>query len=572
MEEEIRQIHELELAAIDDIKNINNIKTIYQTVTNDDKAKKVRIAAIHSLRRLYVDYLENNKLATLKPNEAATTKLKKWFNTQYNQFIDMLCKALSSVETDWLHALSIRTLLELLKWDVAIREDEEIQGIRFGLVTYRALFQALINGGEEVDVDLLLLLKDEVFQYHDCAYFGLSLLKELTEELKEDIKEVSSGPSTDLVKRMKNVLDILRVIPFSDEVPEDEEFFLPPPAPTSDESAGQNKKVLDDDASSDEEEAAGKKKKEGVKTNKRGASSILLKSKKRPRLSNNSSIGTKLRSVDHYREVFSQTWLLVLSLPFSAADQKVILKHLPQHVMPYLANPLLLADYLTRSYDLGGIVAILALESLFQLIVEHNLDYPNFFLSIYKLCTVSVFNAKYHGKFLKLLHMSLRSANLPAYLVASFIKRLAGLALQCSAPLGHFCVLQIQWLMRHHQQCLTLLHREKKSESPSGSDFDITEEQDLEKAHALDSSLWELEALEQHYLFDLAKLSASFRDVESTNPLALPVVIDEAVIGKTYGTLIEHDLEKKKKLNVAMNYKKPQTFCGENSLVRKLFG
>jgi U3 small nucleolar RNA-associated protein 19 len=453
--------------------------------------------------------------------------------------------------------------------------------LTFGLVTYRALLISILKSSREVDVDLLLMLKDEVFNKHVCAYFGLLILKEQVDELKAEVKEELTD---ELKQNMKNVLDTLRVITVPEESPDEEEDFLVPPVKEevqsvqADSSNNKRKKVLDNEESSDEEDKANN----NDKSKKRAASTSLLSKKKRVKLNSNASIGEKLRSLDQFKSDFAETWLLTLSLPFASAEHKLVLKHLPKYVIPQMPNPLLLADYLTRSYELGGVVAILALESLFQLIVQYNLDYPNFFVSLYKLCTVHSFNAKYHGKFMKLLHMSLRSVNIPAYMVAAFIKRLAGLALQCSAPTLQYCILQIQWLLKHHQQLHTLLHRESNANSGKTEgkiqevvqvqEYDINEDTDLEKAHALTSSLWELEAIEQHYLYDIAKLAVSLHDPKSTAVVTAPVVIDDNTTNQTYSSMIDEELNKKKKLNIALHYKKPEQLITPTSMVGKLFG
>ena len=104
-----------------------------------------------------------------------------------------------------------------------------------------------------------------------------------------------------------------------------------------------------------------------------------------------------------HRKVFSRSWLALLALPLSRSQHKLVLKHLPDHVITQMSNPLLLADYLTRSYRVGGSTSVLALSSLFTLIVEHNLDYPEFFPSLYRLCTVDNFSAKYRASFMSLL-------------------------------------------------------------------------------------------------------------------------------------------------------------------------
>lgn len=43
----------------------------------------------------------------------------------------------------------------------------------------------------------------------------------------------------------------------------------------------------------------------------------------------------------------------------------------------------------------GGVAAVLALQSLFQLIMNYNLDYPDFFAKLYRLLQPTVFHTKY---------------------------------------------------------------------------------------------------------------------------------------------------------------------------------
>ena len=57
------------------------------------------------------------------------------------------------------------------------------------------------------------------------------------------------------------------------------------------------------------------------------------------------------------------------------------------------------SDFLTRSYDIGGIVRVMALSSLFILMTQHGLEYPNFYNKLYALLEPSVFMAKHRSKF-----------------------------------------------------------------------------------------------------------------------------------------------------------------------------
>ena len=99
---------------------------------------------------------------------------------------------------------------------------------------------------------------------------------------------------------------------------------------------------------------------------------------------------------------------------------------------------------------------MMALSSLFILMTEHGLEYPNFYEKLYALLVPSVFVAKHRARFLQvfriqvinelliynpssfplylkrflqLLDACLRSSLLPAYLAASFAKKLSRLSL-----------------------------------------------------------------------------------------------------------------------------------------------
>lgn len=66
----------------------------------------------------------------------------------------------------------------------------------------------------------------------------------------------------------------------------------------------------------------------------------------------------------------------------------------------YLLN---CSDFLTRSYDIGGVVSVMALSSLYMLMTQHGLEYPNFYEKLYALLEPSIFMAKYRAKFFQVL-------------------------------------------------------------------------------------------------------------------------------------------------------------------------
>ncbi|PNX78854.1 nucleolar complex protein 4, partial [Trifolium pratense] len=75
-----------------------------------------------------------------------------------------------------------------------------------------------------------------------------------------------------------------------------------------------------------------------------------------------------------------------------------VLVNLHQAVFPHLSNPIMLCDFLTRSYDVGGVVSVMALNSLFVLMMEHGLEYPNFYEKLYALLVPSIFMAKHRAR------------------------------------------------------------------------------------------------------------------------------------------------------------------------------
>ena len=84
-----------------------------------------------------------------------------------------------------------------------------------------------------------------------------------------------------------------------------------------------------------------------------------------------------------HRRAFSRAWLALLALPLNSSQHKVVLKHLPEHVIGVLTQPLLLADYLTQSYEQGTIVVLIT--SYVFLIPFHFLQLSNFSLQAYML-------------------------------------------------------------------------------------------------------------------------------------------------------------------------------------------
>lgn len=164
-----------------------------------------------------------------------------------------------------------------------------------------------------------------------------------------------------------------------------------------------------------------------------------------------------------HRNVFTTVWIAFLALPLTSEIHKKVLLNLHSDVLPHLTEPKLLMDFLTDSYNTGGVTSLLALNSLFVLIHKHNLDYPDFFKKLYALFEPNIFYVKYQARFFHLADLFLMSTHLPAYLVAAFVKRLSRLALS-APPSGAMLVIPFVCnLIKRHPSVQVLIHRKQVS-------------------------------------------------------------------------------------------------------------
>ncbi|KAL2099845.1 hypothetical protein ACEWY4_004239 [Coilia grayii] len=211
----------------------------------------------------------------------------------------------------------------------------------------------------------------------------------------------------------------------------------------------------------------------------------------------------KAAKFKEHKRVFERTWLVFLKYKLPGSMYKKVLVILHDSILPHMSEPTLMIDFLTAAYDVGGAISLLALNGLFVLMHQHNLEYPDFYNKLYNLLEPSVFHVKYRARFFHLANLFLSSTHLPVYLVAAFAKRLSRLAL--TAPPSALVMLLplICNLIRRHPSCRVLIHR-PSAEDPCNDPY-IMEEEDPAQCHALDSSLWEIKTLQNHYHPDVAK-------------------------------------------------------------------
>ncbi|RKP28509.1 Noc4 nucleolar protein [Metschnikowia bicuspidata] len=247
---------------------------------------------------------------------------------------------------------------------------------------------------------------------------------------------------------------------------------------------------------------------------------------------------------------YQKSFLVVLRhTELNNFQYKALLAILHKRIIPYMAVPAGLMDFLTDAFDQQDdeIVPILALNSLWELMKSHNLEYPDFYQKLYSLLTPTLLCTRYRSRFFRLCDLFLSSTHLSANLVASFIKRLARLALTGNAPSVVIVIPFIYNLLKRHPSCIVLL---QNPDVPAGfvDPFDENETDPL-RTGAIGSSLWELETLMSHYHPNIATLAKIFRE-----PFQKPSYNMEDFLDWSYLTLLESEKSRKYKGLAALEF------------------
>ncbi|WWC58943.1 uncharacterized protein I303_101488 [Kwoniella dejecticola CBS 10117] len=209
-----------------------------------------------------------------------------------------------------------------------------------------------------------------------------------------------------------------------------------------------------------------------------------------------------------------------------------------------------IADWLSTLVDGGGANAMLGMNGLFVLMTEYNFEYPHFYDRLYALLDRNVMHVKYRARFFRLLDTFLASSLLSSALIASFIKRLARLTLS-APPAGIIIILPFIYnLLKRHPGTMVLIQRPDsdnnilKISSTLGKEGYVdpynAEEKNVLKTHAIDSSLWEIAALQKHYLASISTLAKVFGEVFTKPQFGMEDFLDHG-----YGTLFDTESNRK---------------------------
>lgn len=239
--------------------------------------------------------------------------------------------------------------------------------------------------------------------------------------------DASAGSRSDDAdgQRAENLLRILLRMDIAgsdQELVDDESFLIAPPPPPRGEdgatSSGKDASDEDDDDSDEDDdgedygsereaetESDSSDEEEDDQDNigivrKRKRNANANSQKARGRKANSSSNRPTWQQATKHRRALQEAWLAVLKIPaLPNRALKRALQHLPTAILPVVSAPLRFADVCTRSYEVGGVTSLLALHSLFVLMMDHGLEYPQFYASLYGLVTPRNFYAKHRTRF-----------------------------------------------------------------------------------------------------------------------------------------------------------------------------
>ncbi|KAI5466244.1 CBF/Mak21 family-domain-containing protein [Mariannaea sp. PMI_226] len=267
-----------------------------------------------------------------------------------------------------------------------------------------------------------------------------------------------------------------------------------------------------------------------------------------------------LRNVNQHKKQGQEAWLALMSLVRGKDQRKQLLEVISTVIAPWFTQPELLSDFLTSSYETGGSMSLLALSGVFYLIQERNLDYPSFYHKLYSLLDRDILHSKYRSRFFRLLDTFLGSTHLPAALVASFIKRLARLALNAPPSAIVFVTPWIYNLLKRHPSCTFMIHREtrdpeikKHTKEHGAEDPFLADETDPMATNAIDSCLWELVQLQSHYHPNIATISKIISEQFTKQSYNMEDFLDHS-----YATLLEGEMSKEVKKGPVIEFQIPK--------------
>ncbi|KIK06358.1 hypothetical protein K443DRAFT_129940 [Laccaria amethystina LaAM-08-1] len=266
------------------------------------------------------------------------------------------------------------------------------------------------------------------------------------------------------------------------------------------------------------------------------------------------TIHQSVHSLSSHRAVFTRMWLTLLPRLSGNGDNDIeprkplivkALNIMHRSVLPHLTRPILVMDWVGACVDYGGSVGLLALNALFVLMTEYNLDYPSFYTRLYAFLDRDVLHLKHRARFFRMIERFLSSTHLPATLLASFVKRLSRLSLT-APPAAIVMAIPLTYnILKKHPALMVMIHRTDEGDVDADP-FDANETNPI-ATQALESSLWELLSHRNHHHATVSSLCKVF-----TEAFTKPGYSMEDFLDHTYGTLFDTEATRKIKKEPAL--------------------
>lgn len=472
-------------------KNANDLVELLASMDGNDQPGH-QLTALNCLRRIFIAFARRgdlhaiatkvdadsagvtSKKEALRKNKQVQTKFRLWMRARYLQFIKALSLALSfkgsTTVARQTRVASMRTLMEFVKLSRYMQREKDMQGYHFGNDIYIRILKHLLHS-DKMDQELVDLLVEEYLVFNDVQLYTLKNLKLLLDRFK-----TTNQAKAPVVQNAFNLLLHIRLPSRQEQL---SNMFIP----AADNSYN------------------------------RLASGVAGPQKKRKRKAAKDAQATmhSVQKMSTYKRAHEGCWLSLLRSDMPKAVFKEALLKLPSRALPHMEHPVLLCDFLSDAFNTGGVISLLALEGLFGLMQKHSIEYPQFYVKLYSMLAPSIFLVKYRERFYKLLNLCLNSTHLPSYLVAAFLKRLGRLCLT-APPAGALFVIPLMYnMLKRHPQCESLVQKGKfgVATKSTADPYDVVEP-DLKKTRAMESSLWELDALRKHYCPSVATMASAF--------------------------------------------------------------
>ncbi|XP_061349358.1 protein NUCLEOLAR COMPLEX ASSOCIATED 4 [Gastrolobium bilobum] len=463
-----------------------------------------------------------------------------WLRSKFDEFVKSLIYVLVSPQSDeTLKELVLDTVMEFVK--VA-------NGGNFHSAIYHRLLHCIVHSTSPAEV-LVDLLASKYFKYIDVRYFTFISLKKLARTLEgKDTSDdtIASGDGTDESQLSSNMEGVIRNF-----------YYTISHVPSLEDLDNISDFEMWSRSESDHKQLSG---------------DVDAGDKQLKRHKHNNNVLSAAKIAKKMKLKFTNAWIAYLRLPLPLDLYKEVLVNLHQAVIPHLSNPIMLSDFLTRSYDIGGIVSVMALSSLYVLMTQYGLEYPNFYEKLYALLVPSIFMAKHRARFFQLLDSCLKSPLLPAYLAASFAKKLSRLLLAVPPSGALVITALIHNILRRHPSINCLVHREdgvdegeddhrtddgnaatldnaKTGALPCqkpGIDHFNNGETNPKKSGAMRSSLWEIDTILHHYCPPVSRFALSLENDLTVRAKTSEVNVGDFSAG-SYATILGAEISRRVK-------------------------